>query len=124
MRAMQLSMLGFAVMALTRPAFGQKKTEVCFELAEAQRLTLDAETLPLVQAQLEHQRALTTVRESQVRSLEAANASVFEAAQKATKALQEDRESRPDPLRWFVVGGSAGVVVGTILTIAIVEVIR
>jgi len=117
-------MIGFAVMALTRPAFGQKKTEVCFELAEAQRLTLDAETLPLVQAQLEHQRALTTVRESQVRSLEAANASVFEAAQKATKALQEDRESRPDPLRWFVVGGSAGVVVGTILTIAIVEVIR
>jgi hypothetical protein len=112
-------------MALTRPVSGQsKKTEVCFELAEAQRLTLDAETLPLVQAQLEHQRALTVVRESQVRSLESANASVSEAAAKATKAIQEDRESRPDPLKWFVVGGAAGVLVGTILTVAIVEAFR
>ena len=91
MRAMQLLMLGFAVTALTRPVSGQaKRTEVCFELAEAQRLTLDAETLPLVQAQLEHQRALTTVRESQVRSLESANASVSEAAAKATKAALLD----------------------------------
>jgi len=114
-------------MALARPVSGQAKArspEVCFDLPQAQKLTLDAEMLPVVQSEVEHYKALVAIRESQVKTLEGANAATADAAAKAVKSAQEARESAPDPLRWFLVGGAAGGVIGAIVAGIVIGAIK
>jgi hypothetical protein len=86
-----------------------------FDLQTADQLRREHEQVPIVVTMLEQYRSLVAVRESQIRSLEAANAERTAASNAATKAVQEARQEALDASTWYrspLVWGLVGVVLG------------